>query len=229
MRMNVRAKFPGWFRCGFLPALILCWALALVPAARGAGQNIVVLGDSLAAGYGVDPSEAFPALLQKKIEAAGWNDTVINAGVSGDTTADGLARTGWLLRQKIDVLILELGGNDGLRGFPVATTRTNLQAIIDRVRQKYPQVRVVLAGMQMPPNLGVEYTGAFRQIYPDLATVNHAALIPFLLAGVGGREELNQADHIHPTAAGHKIVADNVWDVLRPVLAGMHGDHRPGP
>ena len=220
--MKVILKFPGWPGCGLLPALIVCWALALAPVARAAGETIVVLGDSLAAGLGVDPSEAFPEVIQKKITAAGLNDTVVNAGVSGDTSADGLARTGWLLRQRIDVLILELGGNDGLRGLPIATTRTNLQAIIDRVRQKYPQVRIVLAGMQMPPNMGAEYTAAFRQIYPDLAAANHAALIPFLLAGVGGRAELNQADHIHPTAAGHKIVADNVWEVLRPILEGMH-------
>lgn len=220
--MKVSLKFPGWLRGGLLPVLIVCWALALTPMARAADETIVVLGDSLAAGYGVDPSEAFPELIQKKIASAGWNDTVINAGVSGDTSADGLARTGWLLRQRIDVLILELGGNDGLRGLPVATTRTNLQSIINRVRQKYPQVRIVLAGMQMPPNMGAEYTTAFRQIYPDLAAANHAALIPFLLAGVGGRAELNQADHIHPTPTGHKIVADNVWKVLQPILEGMH-------
>ena len=222
MFMKVSLKFPGWPGCRFLPVLIVCWALALTPMVRAATQTIVVLGDSLAAGYGVDPSEAFPELIQKKIVAAGWNDTVVNAGVSGDTSSDGLARTGWLLRQRIDVLVLELGGNDGLRGLPVATTRTNLQAIIDRVRQKYPQVRIVLAGMQMPPNMGAEYTTAFRQIYPDLAATNHAALIPFLLAGVGGRAELNQADHIHPTPAGHKIVADNVWEVLQPILEELH-------
>jgi acyl-CoA thioesterase-1 len=198
----------------------------LLPAAPGAdpvdAKTIVVLGDSLAAGLGVDPSEAFPALIQKKIEAAGWNDTVVNAGVSGDTSADGLARIGWLLKQRIDVLILELGGNDGLRGVPVVATRTNLQAIIDRVKQKYPQARIIIAGMQMPPNLGEEYNAAFRKIYPDLAAINHTALIPFLLEGVGGKPELNQPDHIHPTAEGHKIVADNVWKVLQPTLERMN-------
>lgn len=224
--MKARAKFPGWTRRWFVPALLAWGVLVLLPAAPGAdpvdAKTIVVLGDSLAAGLGVDPSEAFPALIQRKIEAAGWNDTVVNAGVSGDTSADGLARIGWLLKQRIDVLILELGGNDGLRGVPVVATRTNLQAIIDRVKQKYPQARIIIAGMQMPPNLGEEYNAAFRKIYPDLAAINHTALIPFLLEGVGGKPELNQPDHIHPTAEGHKIVADNVWKALQPILERMN-------
>ena len=183
-----------------------------------APKTIVVLGDSIAAGYGVDPSEAYPALLQNKIDSAGLHFTVINAGVSGDTTADGLNRINWLLRRPIDVLILELGGNDGLRGFPVATIQTNLQMIIDRVKQKYPHVQIVIAGMRMPPNLGEAYTTAYQNIFPALAKNNHAALVPFLLEDVGGKPELNQPDHIHPTAAGHRIVAENVWKVLKPVL-----------
>jgi acyl-CoA thioesterase-1 len=190
-------------------------ASAAAPAAR---KTIVILGDSLAAGFGVEPEQAFPALLQKKLEAAGWPGTVVNAGVSGDTSADGLARIDWLLRRKIDVLVLELGGNDGLRGLPVAATRTNLQAILDRVRQKYPQVHLIVAGMQMPPNMGEEYDAAFRALFPELAAKNQAALIPFLLAGVGGRRELNQEDRIHPNAAGHALVAENVWRILQPVL-----------
>ena len=120
------------------------------------------------------------------------------------------------------MLVLELGGNDGLRGIQVAATKTNLQAVIDRAKQKYPQVRIIVVGMQMPPNMGEEYTAAFRKIYPDLAAANHAALVPFLLEGVGGKPELNQPDHIHPTAEGHKIVADNVWNVLKPVLERMN-------
>lgn len=185
-------------------------------------KTIVVLGDSLAAGLGVEPSEAFPALLQKKIDAENWNYVVVNAGVSGDTSADGLGRINWLLRRKVDVLILELGGNDGLRGIPTATTRSNLQAIINRVKAKYPETRIVIAGMQMPPNMGETYTTAFKDMYPELARKNHAALVPFLLEGVGGRPELNQADHIHPTAAGHKILAENVWKVLKPVLEKLN-------
>jgi acyl-CoA thioesterase-1 len=187
-------------------------------------KTVVVLGDSLAAGYGVDYSEAFPELLQQRIDAAGWPYTMVNAGVSGDTSADGLGRLDWLLRRRIDVLILELGGNDGLRGIPVATTETNLQSILDRVKARYPQARIIVAGMQMPPNLGEEYMNAFRRLYGDLASKNHAALIPFLLEGVGGKPELNQADHIHPTAAGHKIVAENVWKVLKPVLEQMNAE-----
>jgi acyl-CoA thioesterase-1 len=184
-------------------------------------KTVVILGDSLAAGYGLDPSEAFPALLQKKIDDAKLNFTVINAGVSGDTSAGGLRRIDWLLKRKVDVLVLELGGNDGLRGIDLAATRANLQGIIDRMRQKYPQAQIVIAGMQMPPNLGEDYTRGFRELYPELAKTNHAALIPFLLEGVGGHPELNQPDHIHPTAEGDKIVAENVWKVLRPVLEKM--------
>ena len=207
-------------------AFAICWlwvlaGLAIPMLARAAEperKNIIVLGDSLAAGYGLDPGEAFPALLQTNIDAAGWNFTVINAGVSGDTTAGGLRRIDWLLKRRLDVLVLELGGNDGLRGIPVATTRTNLQAIINRARQKYPQVQIVIAGMQMPPSMGDEYTLAFRNIFSELAQANHAALIPFLLEGVGGRPELNQPDHVHPTAAGDKILAANVWKVLSPLL-----------
>ena len=211
------------------------WTLAmaflialLLPARAGESTNaeprktVVVLGDSLAAGLGVDPEEAFPALLQQKIDSAGWKFTVVNAGVSGDTTAGGLGRIDWLLRRKIDVLILELGGNDGLRGIPVAVTRTNLQGIIDRMKQKYPESRIILAGMQMPTNMGEEYTTAFKEIYADLAAQNRIALIPFLLEGVGGKRELNQNDRIHPTAEGHKIVADNVWKGLKPVLESMN-------
>lgn len=181
-------------------------------------KSVVVLGDSLAAGYGLDPSEAFPALLQKKIDGAGLSFTIVNAGVSGDTSAGGLRRIDWQLKRSVDVLVLELGGNDGLRGIAVGSTRTNLQAIIDRTKQKYPQVKIVIAGMQMPSNMGVEYTAAFRRIFPELAKANDAALIPFLLEGVGGKPELNLPDLIHPTAEGHKIVAENAWQILKPIL-----------
>jgi acyl-CoA thioesterase-1 len=181
-------------------------------------QIILILGNSLAAGYGLDPSEAFPALLQKKIDQVGLKFTVINAGVSGDTSAGGLRRIDWLLKRRVDVLVLELGGNDGLRGIPAAATKTNLQAIMDRTKQKYRQARIVIAGMQMPPNMGADYTAAFARIFPDLAKANGATLIPFLLDGVGGNPELNLPDLIHPTAEGQKIVAENVWKVLRPVL-----------
>ena len=194
-------------------------------AGDGAGGSklLVVVGDSLAAGFGVEASEAFPALLQEKIDAAGLKYRVINAGVSGDTSADGLNRIDWLLKQKIDVLILELGGNDGLRGIPVSATKSNLQSMIDRVKGKYPKAKIIVAGMQMPPNMGEEYRRAFERIFPELAEKNHATLIPFLLEGVGGKPKLNQPDGIHPTAEGHKIVAENIWKVLEAMLAGTAG------
>jgi len=225
-RMNISEITSGWIRLRIVLGTCLALAFAGLPQPRvhasdPAGvenKTIVVLGDSLAAGLGLDPSEAFPALLQKKIDAAGWKFTVVNAGVSGDTTAGGLRRIDWLLRRKIDVLVLELGGNDGLRGIPVGATKTNLQAIIDHLRQKQPRAQVVIAGMQMPPNMGDEYNTAFRNIFPELARANHAALIPFLLEGVGGRPGLNQLDQIHPTAEGQRIVAENVWKILRSVL-----------
>ncbi len=203
-------------------------------------QTVVFLGDSLSAGYGLnDSADAFPSLIQKKIDELGWKFEVVNAGVSGDTTAGGLRRIDWLLKRPIDVLILELGGNDGLRGVALDETRRNLQGIIDRARAKYPDVSIVVAGMMIPPNLGPEYTGDFNSIFPELARRNDAALIPFLLDGVGGRPDLNQPDGIHPTEEGHRIVADLVWNYLKPVLerrlgaganSGLsHSDSRPLP
>lgn len=195
--------------------ILAAFFLTLHAPAADERKTILILGDSLAAGLGVDPDQAWPALLQKKVDAAGLSFTIVNAGVSGDTSADGLHRLNWLLRRKIDVLLLELGGNDGLRGLPVATATSNLQAIIDRVRQKDPAVKIIIAGMKMPPSIGFEYADAFEKMYPELAKKNHAALIPFLLAGVGGKPELNLPDGIHPTPEGHKVVVENVWPVLR--------------
>lgn len=195
--------------------------LALVTSLWGSDAErgtILVLGDSLAAGSGVDLDEAFPTLLQNKVDAAGLKYEVVNAGVSGDTSAGGLRRMDWLLRRKIDVLVLELGGNDGLRGLPPSATRTNLQTIIDRTKAKYPRAKIVIAGMQMPPNMGEEYTRAFREIFPELAKANKAALVPFLLEGVGGKPDLNLSDQIHPNPEGHRIIAENVWKVLKPLL-----------
>ncbi|MCI0533626.1 MAG: arylesterase [Verrucomicrobiales bacterium] len=186
--------------------------------------SILVLGDSLAAGYGLEPAQAFPALLQEKIDRADLPFEIINAGLSGDTSAGGRRRLDWLLKRKVDVLVLELGGNDGLRGLSPETTKTNLQAIIDRTQAKYPKVKILIAGMQMPANMGPEYVKGFRQIFFDLARTNHAALIPFLLEGVGGRSELNLPDRIHPTAEGQKIVAENVWKVLKPLLHAAESD-----
>ena len=179
---------------------------------------ILFLGDSLTAGLGVKQEQAYPALIQEKIREKNFPFEVINAGISGDTTAGGLARLDWVLQKKIDIFVLALGANDGLRGLPVTQTKANLQAIIDRVKMKNPGVKIVIAGMQIPPNMGGDYGVAFKDLFADLARANQAALVPFLLDGVGGHEELNQADQIHPTAAGHKILAENVWRVLAPLL-----------
>ena len=186
-----------------------------------APRAILFFGDSLTAGYGLENAgtQAFPALIQDRLRAAGLPYTVINAGLSGDTTAGGLHRIDWLLRRPIDILVLELGGNDGPRGLPVDEARRNLQGIIDRTRAKNPGVRVVVAGMRMPPNFGQEYTASFEGMYPALVQANPGAtLIPFLLEGVGGIPAYNQADGIHPTAEGHKIVADLVWKALAPLV-----------
>lgn len=181
-------------------------------------KTIVFFGNSLTAGYGVDPSEAFPALVQEKIDSLELPYKVVNAGLSGETTAGGKSRIDWILRQPVDIFVLELGGNDGLRGIPVAETAKNLQAIINRVREKNPRVKIILAGMQVPPNMGRTYGSAFRVAFQQLAANNQIDLIPFLLENVGGISHLNQADGIHPNPKGHKIVAENVWKILQPLL-----------
>ncbi|WP_420149680.1 arylesterase [Spirosoma sp.] len=188
-------------------------------AATSKKQIVLFYGNSLTAGYGVEPSQAFPALVGQKIDSAGFNYQVVNAGLSGETTAGGKSRISWVMRQPVVVFVLELGGNDGLRGLPLAATRQNLQAIMDTVRRKSPQATIVLAGMQIPPNMGTTYTKEFRELFKELADKNKAILIPFLLEGVGGVAKLNQPDGIHPTPAGHKIVASTVWKILEPVLS----------
>jgi acyl-CoA thioesterase-1 len=181
-------------------------------------QKILFFGNSLTAGMGLDQEEAFPALIQEKLDSLGFNYEVINAGLSGETTAAGKNRVNWVLNQDVDVFVLELGANDGLRGVPVEETRKNLQAIIDTVRSKNPDTKIILAGMQIPPNLGPDYAGEFRNIFPELAKENNIELVPFLLENVAGNPELNQQDGIHPTAQGQKILAENVWEILEPVL-----------
>jgi acyl-CoA thioesterase-1 len=193
-------------------------AFGQAPAVAATTKTVVFLGDSLSAGFGVKPAEAFPALVAEKIREAGLPYQVENAGLSGDTTAGGLRRIDWLLQRKIDVLVIELGGNDGLRGLPVNALKTNIQAIIDKVKAKEPAAKIVIAGMQIPPNLGADYSAQFQRVYGEVAQANHATLIPFLLEGVGGLRELNQPDMIHPTAAGHRKVADVVWRALEPIL-----------
>ncbi len=180
--------------------------------------TVLVLGTSLTAGLGLTADRAYPALIQAKIDSAGLGYRVVNAGVSGGTSAGGLRRIDWLLRQPVSVLVLELGANDMLRGQELSALRGNLQEIIDRTRGVYPEARIVIAGLQAAPNLGEPYASEFAAVFAELARANEAALVPFLLEGVAGIPGLNLADGNHPTAAGHAIVADNVWVVLEPVL-----------
>jgi acyl-CoA thioesterase-1 len=209
--------------CGI--ALSLCFfsptvfAQATAPTTTATpAKTVVFLGDSLTAGLGVEPTEAFPALIAEKTRASGLPFEIQNAGLSGDTSAGALRRTDWLLQRPIDVLVIALGGNDGLRGLPVKSLKANLQAIIDKAKAKNSAVKIVIAGMQTPPNLGAEYSASFQRVYAELARENHTVLIPFLLEGVGGHRDLNQSDLIHPTAAGHRIIADLVWRTLEPIL-----------
>lgn len=179
---------------------------------------IVFYGTSLTAGMGLEPEEAYPALIQEKLDSLDLGGEVINAGLSGETTASGKNRLDWVLNQEADIFVLELGANDGLRGVPLDETRKNLQEIINEVREKNPDTKIILAGMQIPPNMGEEYTGEFRNIFPELAEENDLELIPFLLEGVAGNPGLNQRDGIHPTAEGQKIMAENAWEVLGPII-----------
>jgi len=187
-------------------------------AASGAKRQIVFFGNSLTAAYGLEPEQGFPALIQAKIDSLGLAYKVINAGLSGETTAGGNERVDWILQQPVDVFVLELGGNDGLRGINPDATYANLQSIINKVKTKYPNANIILTGMEAPPNMGADFTKAFRQVFPRLAKENDLQLIPFLLDGVGGRPELNLPDGIHPNVQGQYIVADNVWEVLQPLL-----------
>lgn len=182
-------------------------------------KKIVFFGDSLTAGYGLeDITNAFPGLIQQKIDSLQLKYTVVNSGVSGETTAGGKNRIDWVLNDKPDIFVLELGANDGLRGVPLTETKNNLQAIINAVKKKYSETKIVLVGMQIPPNMGQDYTTEFKNIFPTLAEKNKLELVPFLLENVGGVAKLNQSDGIHPTAEGHQILAKNVWEVLKNLL-----------
>ena len=200
------------------PAAAAPTAAAPATAPASGKKRILFFGNSLTAGMGLDPEEAFPALIGQKLDSAKLGYEVVNAGLSGETTAGGRSRVGWVLRQPVDVFVLELGANDGLRGLPLTDTRRNLQAIIDTVRRKSPGAKIVLAGMQVPPNLGLAYTKDFRGLFQEIAAKNNATLIPFLLEGVAGHPDLNQKDGIHPTAEGDRIIARTVWKILLPLL-----------
>lgn len=187
--------------------------------AAAAGGRIVFLGTSLTAGYGLsDPALAYPALVEKRIQEAGLAYRVVNAGVSGATSADTRRSIDWIMAEPVAVLVIETGANDGLRGLDVDSMRANIQAIMDRARRQSPPPRLVVVGMEAPPNYGSEYTRRFRQVFPDLARASGAAFVPFLLQGVAGIDSLNQSDGMHPTPAGQRIIAANVWRVLEPLL-----------
>ncbi len=188
------------------------------PAAPSTRKNIVFFGNSLTAAYQLSPEQGFVAIIQRRIDSLQLPYRCVNAGISGETTADGKSRIAWVLRQPVDIFVLELGGNDALRGLPIAQSKENLGAIVDSVRLHYPNCQLVIAGMLAPPNLGATYTKAFQGMYTDLAQRNQAALIPFLLEDVGGIPTLNLEDGIHPNIAGQKIVAENVWRILQPLL-----------
>jgi acyl-CoA thioesterase I len=205
--------------CGLMLVTSGAVSVANAQNANDQKKRIVVLGDSITAGYGLDPQEAYPALLQQKIDTAKLPYSVTNAGVSGDTSSGGLRRIDWVLGQKgADVLLIALGGNDGLRGVSPTETEKNLSGIIDKARAKNPQIKIVLIGMEMPPNMGAEFTATFKAVFPKVASAKNVQLIPFLLQGVGGDLKLNQPDRIHPTAEGQKIIADHVWKDLEKQL-----------
>jgi acyl-CoA thioesterase I len=191
---------------------------ASVDSTRSAPKRVLFVGTSLTAGLGLEPEEAYPALIRRRIDSLGLPYRVDNAGYSGETSAGALRRIDWLVREPVDVLVLETGANDGLRGLSVDSMRANIQTIIDRVRAASPQARILLVGMEAPPNLGTRYTSEFRKVFPELAERNGAAFLPFLLVGVAAVDSLNQGDGIHPNAAGSRRLAENVWAALRPLL-----------
>ncbi|MGV3662696.1 MAG: arylesterase [Prosthecobacter sp.] len=192
---------------------------ARAQGAEGGKKRVIVLGDSITAGYGLQREEAYPALLQKKVDEAGLAYEVVNAGVSGDTTAGGLRRIDWALGQKgAEVLMIALGGNDGLRGIPPDQTEKNLTGIIEKARAKNPAMRILIAGMQMPENMGPKYVESFKAVFSKVSVAAKTELLPFLLEGVGGDETLNQPDRIHPTAAGQRKIAEQVWGKLKGML-----------
>lgn len=182
-------------------------------------KTILFFGDSITAGYGLTEEEAFPAIIQQKIDSLGMNYKVVNSGLSGETTAGGLRRIDWVLQQHVDIFVLELGGNDGLRGIDPENSKQNLQGIIDIVRDTYPDAEILLTGMEAPPNMGQTYTSEFREIYRELSSTNDVEYMPFILEGVAGESEFNQSDGIHPTAKGHQIIAENLWNYLKPMLS----------
>ena len=205
------------FRQLQIPTLILIGVVASISAAN-TPRTILFLGDSLTAGYGLDPSLAYPSLIQERIDASGLNYRILNGGLSGETTAGGLRRIQWMLRRPVGVIVIALGANDGLRGLNPENSQQNLQSIIDTTHKNSPHTRFLIAGMRVPPNMGSEYSAAFERIFSDLAEKNSIPMIPFLLEDVATHSELNLPDGIHPNEEGHKIIAKTVWKYLLPIL-----------
>ena len=201
------------------PTTTTATTTAAPPTAPKSLPRIIFFGNSLTAAYGLEPEQGYTALLQERLDSLGYEYKVVNAGLSGETTTGGLERIDWVLRRPLDIFVLELGGNDGLRGTDPAITEQNLDAMIQKILAKYPEATILLAGMQAPPNMGSTFTTAFKEIYPRLAAkYERVELIPFLLKDVGGVPSLNLPDGIHPTAAGHRLLARNVWEVLEGVV-----------
>jgi len=205
-------------RSGILKVAIFLFGLMLSADAFAQEKQILIFGDSITAGFGLEEQNAFPAFIQQKIDSLGMNYNVVNAGLSGETSAGGLRRIDWVLQQPVDIFILELGGNDGLRGIDPENTKQNLQGIIGKVEEKYPGAEIILTGMEAPPNMGERYTGEFRSVFYELAEENDVTFMPFILEGVAGDPELNQGDGIHPTEEGHRVIAENLWGYLEKVL-----------
>ncbi len=226
--MKERSKYTGFNRTKVLFAFNLVFVAVIAGnVVRGAEadtsdsenvRTVLFFGDSLTSGYNIDLGDAYPAIIGDKLRENGLSCRVVNAGLSGETTAGGLRRVDWILRREIDVFVLALGGNDALRGFDPKTTRENLKTILERVRERYPDALLVLAGMRAPPNMGNDYTNAFAAIYPDLAEELDLPLIPFLLEGMAVDPEYNLDDLIHPNERGHRVIAETVWETLEPLL-----------
>ena len=205
-------------RIGIIKVAIFLCGLTLSADAFAQEKRILIFGDSITAGFGLEEQNAFPAFIQQKIDTLGMKYNVVNAGLSGETSAGGLRRIDWVLQQPVSIFVLELGGNDGLRGIDPDNTKQNLQGIIGKVEEKYPGAEIILTGMEAPPNMGERYTEEFRSVFYELAEENDVTFMPFILEGVAGNPELNQGDGIHPTEEGHRVIAENLWTYLQRVL-----------
>jgi len=205
-------------RIGIIKVAIFLCGLTLSADAFAQEKQILIFGDSITAGFGLEEQNAFPAFIQQKIDSLGMDYNVVNAGLSGETSAGGLRRIDWVLQQPVSIFVLELGGNDGLRGIDPENTKQNLQGIIGKVEEKYPGAEIILTGMEAPPNMGERYTEEFRSVFYELAEENDVTFMPFILEGVAGNPELNQGDGIHPTEEGHRVIAENLWTYLQRVL-----------